>query len=236
MNWVDIVLIILIGITLIEGIYRGFLHSVINLGSFFLALLTSYLLYPVVSTAVKASKSIFKFLLYYTEGAEKIKSFEDTRLLVDNMSPEKLNQIISTSDLLKPFPTLIKQNVEAKAFAAEGYTNIGDYFNMTIVCTVLNILSFLAVFLLARVVYTFVLGMVNYTVRFPELKQYDRITGAFFGASRGLLLCFIIVTAVPVIFLIVPVELITDYFYSSPLGMFFYENNIFLHLISGYVG
>ena len=235
MNWVSVFLIILIGIGLLEGVYRGFLHSAINLGAFFLSLLSSYLIYPVVSTAVKTSKAVFGFLLYYTEGSEKVVSFEDTHLMIDSLSPEKLNSIISSSALTQPFPTLIEQNVTSNAFAADGLTTIGEYYNMTIVCAVLNILSFLAVFALARIVYTFILGIVNYTVKFPELKQYDRITGAFFGASRGVLACFVIITAVPIIFLVVPVEQITDYFNNSALGTFFYQNNFFLHLINGTV-
>lgn len=233
MNWVSVILIIVIGIGLLEGIYRGFLHSAINLGAFFLSLLTSYFLYPVVSAAVKASKSIFEFLKYYTEGAEKIVSFKDSHLPIDSLSPERLNSIITASKMSEPFPTLIKQNVTGQAFAADGLTTIGEYYNMTIVCAVLNILSFLAVFLLARIVYTFVLGIINYTVQFPELKQYDRATGALFGVSRGVLACFLIVTIVPVIFLVIPVDQISEYFTNSDVGMFFYQNNFFLHMISG---
>lgn len=235
MNWVNAFLILLIGITVFEGINRGFLRSALNLGAFFLSVITSYLLYPVLSTAVRASDSLFKFLLYYTEGAEKIASFENTTLLIDKLSPTQLDNIISTSNLSEPFSSLVRQNVESKAFAADGLSKIGDYFNMTIVCAVLNILSFLTVFILARVVYTFVLGAINYTVEFPELKQYDRTTGAFFGASRGILICFLFAAVVPVIFLIVPVDKVAEYFQDSSLGMFFYNNNFFLHLIHGTV-
>jgi len=151
------------------------------------------------------------------------------------MSADKLHSIISTSSLTEPFTTLIRQNVEAKAFAASNLTTIGQYFNMTLVCAVLNILSFLAVFILARIIFSFVLGSVNYTVQFPELKRYDRTIGALFGASRGMLVCFLIVTIVPVIFLVIPVDQITQYFQNSSIGMFFYQNNFFLHLIRGII-
>lgn len=233
MNWVTLFLAVLICVTILEGIYRGFLHSVINLGIFFLSLFTSFLLYPVVSTAVKANDRIFNFLLYYTEGAEKIAEFKDSSLLIDSISPEQLQNIITASSLNEPFSTLIEQNISTSAFSAEGLMMIGEYYNMTIVCAVLNILSFLVLFVIAYIVFTFVLGIVNYTVKFPELKQYDRSSGALFGFLRGVLICFLIVTIVPVIFLLVPVGQISDYFNTSSLGMFFYQNNFFLHLISG---
>ena len=72
MNWVNLVLILVILILVLEGLHRGFLRSAMNLGAFFISIITSYLFYPVVSTAVKANESLFSYLIYYTEGAEKI--------------------------------------------------------------------------------------------------------------------------------------------------------------------
>ena len=232
MNLINLFFIAIIIIAILEGIYKGFMHSSLSLGAFFLSTITSYLLYPVLSATVRATPTLFNFLFYYTEGAEKIANFEDASVLISNLSPDKLNNIISTSSLSEPFTTLIRQNIETKAFAASGLATLGEYFNMTIVCAVLNILSFLVVFLLARIIFSFVLGAVNYTVQLPELKRYDNTIGAFFGASRGILVCFLIATIVPVIFLVVPVEKI---FQSSSIGMFFYQNNFFLHLIRGIV-
>ncbi|MBT7123517.1 MAG: CvpA family protein, partial [Clostridia bacterium] len=219
MNWVGVFLIIVIGFTIFEGIYRGFLHSIINLGTFFLSVFSSFLLYPVIASAVKANDTIYNFLVYYTEGAEKIAVFSDSNLLISGMAQGKLDSIIADSGLSEPFATLIEQNVAASAFADIGKTTIGEYFNMTIVFAVLNILSFLAMFLIAYIIFTFVLGLVNYTVKFPELKQYDRSSGAAFGALRGFLLCFLIITVVPVIFLLLPVNQLSDYFANSTLGM-----------------
>lgn len=233
MNLVTIMFIILIAVMLLEGIYRGFFHSALNLGAFFLSVVTSYLLYPVVSSAVYKSESLFRFFYYYTEGAELITSFEDSKLLVEGMGSSTLHRIITESSVGEPFASLIRQNVQTQAFAAKGITTIGDYYNMTIVCTVLNILSFFAIFIIARIVYQFILGAMEYTVEFPELKQYDRSMGALFGLTRGMLFCFLVVTAIPVILLIVPVDKVAEYFNASSVGTYFLKNNFFLHLISG---
>lgn len=234
MNLVTLFLVILICFTTLEGVYRGFLHSITNLGSFFLSVITSFLLSPIISSSVKANDDIFKFMLYYTEGAEKITVFKDTNLPIANMSAEKLQTIITDSGVTEPFKTLIHQNVTTAAFAPEAST-IGEYFNMTIVCAVLNVLSFLLMFLIAYIVFSFVLGLVNYTIKFPELKQYDRFSGASFGVIRGVLICFLIVTVVPVLFLLMPVNQVSEYFYSSKMAVFFYDNNFFMHLIRGVI-
>lgn len=235
MNWVNLVLILIILIMVLEGIHRGFLRSAMNLGAFFLSIITSYLFYPVVSAAVKANESLFSYLTYYTEGAEKITAFESSQLLVNNLSTAQLNDIIANSDISEPFTSLIRQNVEAKAFASSGLSTIGEYYNMTIVSAALNIISFIAVFLIARVIFAFVLGAIDYTVEFPELRQYDRTAGALFGALRGFLFCFLLMLAVPIIFLVLPVDQISDYFQSSNMAVFFSDNNFLLHLIRGVI-
>jgi uncharacterized membrane protein required for colicin V production len=233
MNLVNILFIIVIAVIVLEGIYRGFFHSSLNLGAFFLSVVTSYLLYPVVSTAVYKSESLFKFFYYYTEGSELITKFEDSKLFIEGMSSSTLNRIISESSVSEPFASLIRQNVYAQAFAPDGLMTIGEYYNMTIVCAVLNILSFFAIFIIARIVYQFILGAVEYTVEFPELKRYDRTMGALFGLTRGVLFCFLAVTAVPVVLLIVPVERISEYFNASSIGTYFLNNDFFMHLIRG---
>lgn len=235
MNLVSLLFIAVIIIAALEGIYRGFLHSVLNLGAFFLSVLASYVSYPVMSAAVRANASMFNFFLYYTEGAEKIANYEDASLLINGLSPDKLHNVLSTSSLTEPFTTLIRQNVESGAFSASGLKTLGEYFNMTIVCAVINILSFIALFLLARVIFTFVLGALNYTVRFPQLKTYDRSIGAVFGAVRGFLFCFIIVMVIPIIYLVIPIDSITRYVQDSSVATFFYNNNFFLHLIRGVI-
>lgn len=233
MNFVTLFLIILICFTTLEGVYRGFVHSISNLGSFFLSVITSFLLSPIISSSVKANKNLFDFMLYYTEGAEKIAVFKDTTLPVATMSAEKLQSIITDSGVTEPFKTLIYQNVTNNVF--ENATEIGEYFNLTIVCAVLNILSFIVMFLIAYIVFSFVLGLINYTIKFPELKQYDRFSGASFGFIRGILICFLIITVVPVVFLLMPVSQISEYFYSSKMAVFFYDNNFFMHLIRGVI-
>ncbi len=235
MNWVNVFFILIIAIAVLEGINRGFLHSALSLGAIFLSVISAFLLYPAVSAAFRENKTIFNFLLYYTEGAEKIASFENSRLLVDNLTSSQLHTIVSTSSVSEPFATLIRQNVEAKAFASSGLYNVGEYFNMTMVSVVLNIFSFALVFVLARLVYMFVLGAVGYTVQFPELRQYDRVSGALFGCLRGVLSCFLIVMVVPAVMLFIPVDKVIEYFQSSSVGMFFFNHNFFLHLIRGFV-
>jgi len=232
---INLFFILIFVIIILDGIHRGFLHSTLSLGAFFVSLITSYLFYPVMSAAIKSNQSIYDYFIYYTEGAEKIASFENTRLLVDTISQKQLNDVLSTSNLSEPFLTLIRQNVESKAFSALGASTLGEYYNLTLVSAVLNFISFIIIFVLARIIFSFVLGAIDYTIRLPELRQYNRTMGALFGSIRGLMFCFLIASVIPVIILVFPVSLITDYYKSSDMAIFFSENNFFWHFIRAVV-
>lgn len=227
----NIIFILIIVVMVLEGIHRGFLRSALGLGAFFLSLITSFLFYPIMSSAIKSNQTLFDYLYHYTEGAERIADFENTRLLVDQISKAQLSEVLTTSDLSEPFVTLVQNNVESQAFAADGLYTIGDYFNMTLVSSMINLMSFITVFLIARIIFAFVLGAVDYTVQFPELRQYDRSMGALFGSIRGVLLCFLIASVVPVLMLVLPVEKIFEYYHDSNMAVFFTENNFFWPLI-----
>lgn len=235
MNLINFFFILIIVVIVLEGIHRGFLHSALSLGAFFVSLITSYLFYPVMSAAIKSNQTMYDYFIYYTEGAERIASFENTRLLVDTISESQLNEVLSTSNLSEPFLTLIRQNVESKAFAAQGASTLGEYYNLTLVSSVLNLISFIIVFLLARIIFSFVLGAIDYTVQFPELRQYNRTMGAIFGSVRGLLFCFLIASVIPVILLVLPVQQITEIYKSSDIAIFLSENNFFWHFIRAVV-
>lgn len=235
MNLINLFFILIVVIVILEGFHRGFLHSALSLGSTFIALVTSYLFYPLMSASIKSNKTIYDYFIYYTEGAEKIASFENTKLLVEKISASQLNEVLSTSNMPQPFLAFIRQNVENKAFASHGATTLGEYFNLTLVSVVINLVAFLFVFLLVKLILSFILGATNYTFQFPALEQYNRSTGAVFGLIRAFLFCFLIATIIPVILLMMPVQQIAELYSGSNLAKFFSETNFFWHFIRAVV-
>jgi len=235
MNLLDLFVVLIIVIALLEGFYRGFLCSVLSLSASFLSWLSAFIFYPALSHAVQGNVNIFNFLLYYTEGAEKIVDFEHTKLLVSQIEPAQLKTIIADANLPVPFGTLIQQNVVTNAFAHQGITTLGDYFNLTIVNVVVNILCFLMIYVIARLVFSFIINALNYTLKFPVLKQFDGVIGGGFGALRGVFTTFVVFIIVPVILVMQPIPQVTEYVNASFLGSFFYRNNFLLNFIRGVI-
>ena len=85
---------------------------------------------------------------------------ELTRTPISEVSLEQLNTVIENADMPLPMGNRVAHNVAVEAFAADGITTLGDYFNQTIVCVVINIVSLVAVFLLSRLVIGFIIECV----------------------------------------------------------------------------
>ena len=96
MNIIDIVILGILALFLLNGIYRGFLPSIMNLAGLFISWIVSFLAYPAVSRKFCGSE-LFSSLRFYIEGAEKVGDFEIAKQAVTNFSPMELEEIVQTA-------------------------------------------------------------------------------------------------------------------------------------------
>ncbi len=235
MNLIDLFVIIVVAISVLHGIYRGFINSVSRIGAFFLSWLSAFIFSPLISRLIESKEELFASLITYVEGAEKLGNVENAKLLVDKISSADLNAIITNANFPQPFPALIKENVLNKAFADKGLATLGEYTNYTVVCTIVNILCFLIVFMIATVIFSFVINALDKTIRFPVLKQFDGLLGGGFGLILGCFSMFVIFLVVPIILVLMDIKYISEYLNNSFLGTFFYKYNFILNFIRGVI-
>lgn len=232
MNFIDIAILLVLGITILGGLYRGFVSTVYNIGATIVSLLAARVGIPIVSGLVKGSADLFNMMLYYTEGSEyvAITDVELTRAPISGISAEQLHTVLQNADMPLPMDRCVLKNIASEAFRASGVTTLGDYFNQTIVCVVINILALLAVFAIVRVLLGFVVRGIEYgRGGFPVLTRADGVIGAGLGLIHGVLLLFVIFLLAPVALTVLPklYEFISESFF----GEFFYKANFLLALI-----
>lgn len=231
MNYIDLAIILLLGLSVLSGFHRGFLSSILHIASFFVSWLAAYMFMPAVANVIKGEQDIVSAMLYYTEGAEKLGSVDIGRTLVSQV--ENVGSIVSGSDLPYPINTLVQSNIVGEAFRDQGLNTVGEYFNQTIVNVAVNIISFLAVFLIVSLIFSFIIRGVDFIARLPVLHQFDKLLGAGFGLVRGFLIIFLIFMVVPLVLTVLPFPFIQLYIEESTLGKFFYSSNFLLGLIPG---
>ena len=229
---ITILILVVLGLCILAGYYRGVIYSAVSIGLTFLSFFLALLLIPVIAAPVRQSKALYNSLLYYFEGYEFVSrtSVELIHDPVSSIDGETLSEVIENADLPLPLDGAVSKNIRTEAYKAAKITTLGDYFNQTIVDVVLNILSLLFLFVVFRVLFGFILRMIDYGRRgLPTLKRFDPLFSCGIGFLHGVAMLYIFFLLAPIVLTIVPRlgQMLVD----PPLAGFFYRMNPFMWLI-----
>ena len=235
MNLLDYAILAIFAAFLLNGVYKGFLSTLLSIGCYIVSWLIGIICIPFGASAVKNSETLFNMMLYYTEGSEYFKDAELARAAVSSLSTAEINTIVANADVPYPMGKRILENIASEAFAAEGVTTLGDYFNQTIVCVFINILVFLLVFAVVRIILAFIMGGVDYAWKLPQLRAGDGVLGGGLGLVRGILALFLLFMLLPIglVFLAGKLQFVTDLVRESFFAHFFYRSNFLLSMMPG---
>ena len=229
---VDLVILLILAIALLAGYYRGVIYSAINLGVSILSFVMALLLCTTLSGVVQKRQSLYEMMLYYFEGYEYINetSVELVHVSVSQIGEKELAVVVKNADMPSPFDSAITGNVKKQVYEDRGIYSLGDYFNQTIVDTVLNILSLLLLFLIFRLLFGFLLRLIDFgAAGLPRLKQFDVPLACGIGLLHGVLLVSVLFMFVPLMLVVVP--RLSKFIDGSLLGGFFYRGNVLLRMV-----
>ncbi len=229
---VDLVILLLVAIALLAGYYRGVVYAAISLGLSVLSFALALLLCTTLSGAVQKRQNLYEMMLYYFEGYEYINetSVELVHVSVSQISDRELNVVVKNANMPSPFDQAVTKNVKKQVYERRGIYSLGDYFNQTIVDTVLNILSLLVLFLLLRLFLGFLLRLFDFgAAGLPRLRQFDALFSCSIGLLHGIFLVFLLFMLVPLMLVVVP--RLSTFIDDSVLGGFFYRGNLLLRMV-----
>ena len=235
MNIIDWVVLGLIMLYVLNGVYRGFVPSLLNLGGFFVSWIASFLSYPLLSQKL-AEIPLFSSLLFYIEGADRAGAlFELTKLPVSALTPDQLQSVMSTASLPPPYDSAIYTNVSTQALADQGVVTLGEYFDATIFNVMINILSILIIFVILRTVFTLLTNAFSFSTPLPQLRRFDFLLGGATGFLRGFFSMYLIFSVIPIILVLLPISEVTKLINDSALCKVFYTSSILLRFVSGVI-
>ncbi len=229
LNWI---ILFLIAIYILQGFYKGFLISVANTVGMAISWLVGFLFSPLMSRAI-AEGSFYKFLLSFSGGIDQLK--ESGNLAVTSLSADQIGKIVTDAKMPFPFDQLVTQNMTNQVFESQGYHTVAEYFGYTTTNVVVNIFSFLVIYLIARIVISLLVNAVNYASPLPVLRRFDSCAGGAVGVLRGFLGMFALFMVIPVVMIALPAEFISPLISGSPMADFFYHSNFLLNGISGMI-
>ena len=115
---------------------------------------------------------------------------------------------------------------------AKWNVNVLD-ISQTILQASINIICFLVSFLVLYIVLAIVLNLLKAVFRFPVLKQLNGLAGGAFGFLRGLLVCLVLFTLVPLVQTVIPLDMVNDLIAQSTLAPIFSNGNLILAIMNG---
>ena len=229
---VDLVILLILAIALLAGYYRGVVYSAISLGLSILSFGLALLLCTSLSGAFQKRQNLYEMMLYYFEGYEYIDetSVELVHVSASQVEEKELVVVVKNANMPIPFGQAVTKNVKNRVYEARGIYSLGDYFNQTIVDTVLNILSLLLLFLIFRLLLGFVLRLVDFGADgLPHLKRFDVLISCGIGLLHGIFLVFVLFMVVPILLVVVP--RLSVFLENSLLGEFLYKGNLLLRMV-----
>ena len=214
MNIIDILILAVLGVSLIFGLYRGFISGVLSVAALIGAAAAAFAVSP---AWLQGNDTLVNTLMYYTDAGSRIKDLDLSLLTVSQVTQGALTQIMAGAQLPEQFQAAFINAVNT----APGATTMATLLSQTIVNVSLSILSFLICFLGCYIVATFVIHLICYVFELPVLRHLDALMGGVFGLARGVLLLFILFALVPIIQAVVPVQQLTDILNASRLAPLF---------------
>lgn len=227
LNVVDYVIIGVVAISVLFGMYRGFVASVLNVGGGLISFLASFALYPKLAALIQNNQELQRTLLHYTDASSRIGDLELALTNVINLGREGVEQVLQNVSLPAPLDSILRVNLENLVYGTSGVaTTVSDYVSQTILQASINIICFLVCFAGLYIAISLGLNLIRAVFRFPVLKQLDGLAGGVFGLLRGVLICLAVFTLIPLVQTMLPMDIINQLIDESQLAPIFMNGNL----------
>ena len=217
MNIIDIVILVVLGVSVIFGMHRGFISGVLSVAALIGAALLSFSMSGELSAWLQGNQTLVDTLMYYTDAGSRVSNLDLSLLSISQVTENALSQILESANLPDAFESAFVGSIAG----ASGSMTIAQLLSQTIVNVSISIISFLICFFVCYLAATFVIHLVQYVFELPVLRHLDALIGGMFGFVRGVLLLFILFALVPIVLAIAPVPMIEEMIAASRMAPMF---------------
>lgn len=235
MNYLDLAILIIIGVSAIVGMYQGFVVAILNIAGFFVSWLGALLYYPKLAQYLDAKFHLLNTIIYYAEGSSKIPAAALKHAVPSSVGSDTINSILQQHGLPSFIGKLLSDNANMAVFNKLGVDELGKYFDIMFGHIILNIISFLIIFAALRIIIGLIISIARHIVDLPVLKQLDSLAGLGLGAFRGLLIVMLAFVVLDIVIIIMPIDFLTSAIKSSSLAPFFYQKNLITNVIKALI-
>ena len=226
MNIVDWVIVGIVGVSVLFGLYRGFIASVASMAGSLLSLGGSYLLTPKIVDWVRDNTGLRETIASWIDVPKLIGDKGLSELSVHAVQADDAARAGIVSKVPKPLDSLLDNALKAAGDVGE---SVGSYVQNHLVDAAMNVICFIGCFLALMLLSHLIIILLKVIFKFPVLKQMNTAAGGLFGLLRGVLVCFVLFAAVPLVQAVISSENmgnINDLVENSTLAPMFNNNTL----------
>lgn len=233
MNVVDIIIVVIIGLSVVYGSSSGFIQTISNTVGMLVSIGAAFLLGPVMAAWLAGVDWVREILTNVTDAVARVGDFDLATKQVSGLSESTVDTVLTSVALPEPIANVLKDNLLGQSFADQGLRTVNDYVSNTIVAAALQVLGFLLAFLIAYIIISIIVSIIQHVFRFPILRQLDWLAGAAFGFLRGAGFIYLMLLLVPLISTALPIEGFDELMAASQLAHHFGNDGFFIRVITG---
>jgi uncharacterized membrane protein required for colicin V production len=231
MNWTDITVILIIGLSVLQGWRKGLIMTVVNFVKWFIGFVIAKVLYKQVMAMV-----ISQFWNPIPALSEKVQGFlyDSLKLSPENAVPLDAEQVMAMIHKLA-LPKIYQENLEkiiptGNMTSTELVTSLADSLSRIL----FEVLGFLIILLIAVGVITIVGLMINGLSKLPVLNELNRGGGVIVGGLIGLVTVYFIMAMLGYLYPLNIAMSIVNYVESSQFAHYFYRYNVLTYLLKSF--
>lgn len=207
--WMDIVVVIIIVLSMVDGLRRGFIRTATDTFGWIIALILAYIWYPSVAFFIKTNTDL------YTSVLHKI----TLKLSISGNG--------TLDEFINGLPPAVGDAI--RSVAGQASTNLGA----TIAETLFNIICFVAVVFLIRLVLVIFASLISKGNKDNIIGGLDRLAGLFAGTIKGIIVVYFFLALATAVIGFSNGNFLKSSLEKAPLTKYMYEHNLIFIVIKG---
>lgn len=221
MNIVDILLLAVMGFSLLAGMYKGFVSSLLSTVGFIGSWFGARMVYERIANLALSNTTLMAMLNQYLEPESFFASSTQAATTVAEVvsgGEASIQAAVSTvSEKISVIARAFEANIRNQAFANLNINTLADYLDQTIWQAVFNVIAFVVAFIVIYAVVSLLVNLLDNVLRFPVLRMFDWLLGGVCGLVRGLVVAVLLLCILPSIVTLISPELTQSLLSESTL-------------------
>ena len=177
MNIVDILILAVLAFSLLAGMHKGFITSLLSTFGFVGSWFGARLVYERIANLALSNTTLMAVLNQYLEPdsffASKAQAATTVAEVVSGGESAIQAAVSTVSEKISVISKAFEANIRNQAFARLNITTLSDYLDQTIWQAVFHVLAFLLAFIVIYAIVSLLINLLDHVVRFPVLRMFD---------------------------------------------------------------